>query len=103
MQEIVARSINPQVTESEVTDDFLQYRFRQAVAGFPTGAILENRIHFLNVGRLEVFENNLVIIRTAGDIALAQFIFGNHQDAKMFADLLTSFRAQRARGSSGTR
>jgi len=103
LQEIVARSINPQVTESEVTDDFLQYRFRQAVAGFPTGAILENRIHFLNVGRLEVFENNLVIIRTAGDIALAQFIFGNHQDAKMFADLLTSFRAQRARGSSGTR
>src|SRR6266705_2747012 len=75
LQEIVARSINPQVTESEVTDDFLQYRFRQAVAGF----------------------------RTAGDIALAQFIFGNHQDAKMFADLLTSFRAQRARGSSGTR
>ena len=103
LQEIVARSINPQVTEAEVTDDFLQYRFRQAVAGFPTGAILENRLHFLNVGRIEVFENNLVIIRTAGNIALAQFIFGNHQDAKMFADLLTSFRAQRVRGGSGTR
>ena len=103
LQEIVARSINPQVTESEVTDDFLQYRFRQAIAGFPTGAILENRIHFLNVGRMEVFENNLVLIRTAGDIVLAQFIFGNNQDAKMFADLLTSFRAQRTRGSSGTR
>ena len=98
LQEIVARSINPQVTESEVTDDFLQYRFRQAVAGFPTGAILENRIHFLNVGRLEVFENNLVIIRTAGDIALAQFIFGNYQDARMFGDLLASFRARRSRG-----
>jgi hypothetical protein len=52
LQEIVARSINPQVTESEVTDDFLQYRFRQVIAGFPTGAILENRIHFLNVGRI---------------------------------------------------
>ena len=98
LQEIVARSINPQVTESEVTDDFLQYRFRQAIAGFPTGAILENRIHFLNVGRMEVFENNLVIVRTAGDIVLAQFVFGNNPDAKMFADLLASFRARRSRG-----
>ena len=98
LQEIVARSINPQVTESEVTDDFLQYRFRQAIAGFPTGAILENRMHFLNVGRIEVFENNLVIVRTAGDIVLAQFVFGNTPDAKMFADLLASFRARRSRG-----
>ena len=98
LQEIAARSINPQVTETEVTDDFLQYRFRQAIAGFPTGAILENRIHFLNVGRMEVFENNLVIVRTAGDIVLAQFVFGNNPDAKMFADLLVSFRAQRSRG-----
>jgi hypothetical protein len=103
LREIVARSVNPQVTESEVTDDFLQYRFRQAIAGFPTGAILENRIHFLNVGRIEVFENNLVIVRTGGDAVLAQFVFGNYQDARMFADLLTSFRAQRARGSSGIR
>src|SRR5262249_30927455 len=99
LQEIVARSINPQVTESEVTDDFLQYRYRQAIAGFPTGAILDNRIHFLNVGRVEVFDNNLVIIRTGGEIVLAQFIFGNYQDARMFADLLASFRAQRARGT----
>jgi len=98
LQEIVARSINPQVTESEVTDDFLQYRFRQAIAGFPTGAILENRMHFLNIGRMEVFENNLVIVRTSGDIVLAQFVFGNNPDAKMFADLLASFRARRSRG-----
>lgn len=101
LQEIVSRSINPQVTEAEVTDDFLQYRFRQAIAGFPTGAVLENRIHFLNVGRMEVFENNLVTVRSGGDIVLAQFIFGHGQDAKMFADLLTSFR--RTRGGSGTR
>ena len=98
LQEIVARSINPQVTESEVTDDFLQYRFRLAIAGFPTGAILENRMHFLNIGRMEVFENNLVIVRTSGDIVLAQFVFGNNPDAKMFADLLASFRARRSRG-----
>ena len=100
LQEIVSRSINPQVTEVEVTDDFLQYRFRQAIAGFPTGAVLENRIHFLNVGRMEVFENNLVIVRMGGDVVLAQFIFGNNQDAKMFADLLASFRTQHTRGST---
>jgi hypothetical protein len=66
LRAIVARSVTPQVTEADVTDDFLQYRFRQAIAGFPTGAILENRVHFLNVGRIEVFANNQVIVRTGG-------------------------------------
>src|SRR2546428_12461975 len=55
LQEIVARSINPQVTESEVTDDFLQYRFRQAVAGFPTSPLLEERIPFLHVRWVQGF------------------------------------------------
>jgi hypothetical protein len=98
LQEIMSRSINPQVTESEVTDDYLLYRYRQAIAGFPTGAILENRIHFLNVGRTEVFENNTVNVRTERAVVLAQFVFGNNQDAKMFADLLASFRARQSRG-----
>jgi hypothetical protein len=47
LQEIVSRSINPQVTEA---------------------------------------------------VVLAQFVFGNNQDAKMFADLLASFRARQSRG-----
>jgi hypothetical protein len=98
LQEIVSRSINPQVTEAEVTDDYLLYRYRQAIAGFPTGAILENRLHFLNIGRTEVFENNTVNVRTEGSIVLAQLVFGNNQDAKMFADLLASFRARQSRG-----
>src|SRR2546428_1894372 len=103
LQEIVARSVNPQVTESEVTDDFLQYRFRQAVAGFPTGAILENRIHFLNVGRLEVFENNLVIIRTAGGLALARFFFWYHTDVINIIHILYFFRGPTATVNSKTR
>ena len=97
LQEIVSRSINPQVTETEVTDDYLLYRYRQAIAGFPTGAILENRIHFLNVGRTEVFENNTVNVRTGSGVVLAQLVFGNNQDAKMFADLLASIRARQSR------
>jgi hypothetical protein len=96
LREVVERSINPQVTDSEVTDEFLRYNFRQIIAGFPTGAILENRIHFLNVGRTEVFSNNLVIVRTSSDIVLAQLVFGNYSDAQMFADLLASFKARRA-------
>jgi hypothetical protein len=100
LQEIVSRSINPQVTGAEVTDDYLLYRYRQAVAGFPTGAILENRLHFLNVSRTEVFENNTVNVRAENQTVLAQFVFGNNQDAKMFADLLASFRARQSRGQT---
>ena len=96
LQETLTRSINPQVTAVEVTDDFLNYHYRQAIAGFPTGAILENRIHFLNIGKVEVYDNNIVIIRTMSNIPLAQFIFGNPQDPRMFADIISSFRARRA-------
>lgn len=100
LRDIMTRAISPQIAETEVTDDALQYRIRQAIFGNPTGALLEQRIHFLNVGRAEVYENNVVIIWTEGNTLLAQFTFGNTQDAKTFADLLVSFRARRERGGA---
>ncbi len=99
LREVVARSLNPQVVDVEVTDDVLYYRYRLLVAGIPTGAVLDNRIHFLNVVTTEIYRNDVILIRTANKILLAQLVFGNAQDPKTLADLLASFRLYRARHS----
>jgi hypothetical protein len=97
LKETLLRSINPQMVEVEVTDEFLSYRYRQVIAGFPTGAILKNRIYFMNAVHIDVFTNNVVNIRTSAQHLIAQVIFGNEQDVKTFADLVSSFRARRTR------
>jgi hypothetical protein len=96
LKDVLSRSINPQVVDTEVTDDFFQYRYRQAVMGIPTGAVLENKIFFVNAGRIDVFANNLVNVYTSGSLLLAQIVFGNADDARTFADLVSSFRVRRA-------
>lgn len=105
LKETVLRSINPQVVEVDVTDDFLHYRYRPAnpfamFGASPGATLLENRVFFVNVGRVEVFDNHLVFIRTAAGHIIAQIFFGNDQDTKMFADLMLSFHAQRSRGDA---
>jgi hypothetical protein len=97
LKDTVSRSLNPQVVEVEVTDDFLFYRYRQKIAGFDTGALLENRVHFLNVSKVQVFTNHLIIVRTANEVVLAQMLFANAETAQTFADLLMSFRARKSR------
>jgi hypothetical protein len=103
LQDTVLRAINPQMVEVEVTDDFLLYRFRQVIAGFPTGAVLENRLFFMNAAQVEVFANNIVNVRTAASHLLAQIVFGSAEDVQTFADLVTSFRMHRSRSASSIR
>ncbi len=99
LREVISRSLNPQVVDVEVTDDVLYYRYRLLVAGIPTGAVLDNRIHFLNVVTTEIYRNDVILIRTANQVLLAQLVFGNAQDPRTLADLLASFRLHRARNS----
>ncbi|MGE3539717.1 MAG: hypothetical protein AB7N91_20090 [Candidatus Tectimicrobiota bacterium] len=96
LQAVLTRAVNPHVVRAEVTDDMLYYRYRHDLAGVPTGIVLENRLHFLNVVTIEVYANDVVIVRTASHVPLAQFVFGNPQDPKELADLLASFRLRRA-------
>ena len=96
LKETLLRSINPQMIEVEVTDDFFHYPYRQVIAGFPTGAILDNRVYFLNAVRVEAFQTNAVNIWTSAPHLIAQIIFGNEQDTRTFADLVTSFRVRRS-------
>ncbi len=104
LEETLSRSINPRVIDVQVTQEFVNYRFQQPILG-PFFAqvgvqMAENRVHFVNVSRAEVFENNVVFLRAANEIVLAQFIFANQEDAKTFADLILSFRAQLPRGAA---
>jgi len=92
LKEILLRSINPQVVEVEVTDESFAYRFRQAVAGFQTGAILDNRVFFPNAVYVNVYDNNTVNVLTSNQQLVAQLVFGNNDDARLFADIVTSFR-----------
>jgi hypothetical protein len=96
LKETLLRSINPQIIEAEVTDDYFHYRYRHVIAGFPTGVILDNRVYFLNAVRVEAFQTNVINIWTSAPHLVAQIIFGNAQDTRTFADLVTSFRARRS-------
>src|SRR5574341_532302 len=98
LEETLSRSINPRVIDVQVTREFVNYRYQQPILG-PFGAqvgvtMAENRVHFQNVSRAEIFETNVVFLRAANENILAQVIFANQDDAKTFADLILSFRAQ---------
>jgi len=105
MKDTLGRAVSPRIMEADVTDDFVLYRYQEQIRGafgIPVATMpgfVENRIALLNVGRVEVFSNNLVFVRTSGDVLLGQVLFGNEQDAKTFADLLISFRDLRARSA----
>jgi hypothetical protein len=91
LKEILLHSINPPVVEAEVTDDGFIYRYKQFIAGFATGALLENRASFANAAHVEIFANNVVVVQTSTKYPLARLIFGNEPDTRLFADLVTSF------------
>ncbi len=104
LEETLSRSINPRVIDVQVTQEFVNYRYQQPILG-PFGAqvgttMAENRVHFRNVGRVEIYDTNVVFLRAANENILAQFIFANQDDAKTFADLILSFRAQLPRGAA---
>jgi hypothetical protein len=97
LKETLARSVKPQIVDVDVTNDFLHYHYRQNLAMF------ENRILFLSVAQVEIFQNDVVFVRNAIKQIMAQIVFANDEDAKIFADLLLSFRAHRSRNSGGAR
>ena len=66
-------------------------------------ALFENRILFLSVDQVEIYQNDVVLIRNPAKQIMAQMVFANDEDAKTFADLLLSFRAHRSRNSSDAR
>jgi hypothetical protein len=100
LKETLLRALAPQIVAVDVTEEFLRYRYRQEIAGIATGALPEQRLAFLNVAQVDIFPDNTVNILADNRLLLAQLVFGSRQDAELFADLMSSFRARRtqARG-----
>jgi hypothetical protein len=81
---VLLRSINPQIDEVTVTEEFLNYRIH------PTTTVI--RLFFGKVGSVEIFDNHAAFVRAHGGPFIAQLFFATAEDARMFADLLMSFR-----------
>lgn len=97
LKETLMRAIRPEILEVDVNTDFVIYRYRQAIAVPTMKPLTENRIALLNIGRVEVFSNNVVLLWTPSNLLLGQIIFGNYQDPTLCANLLLFLRDQRSR------
>ena len=85
IRNILLRSINPQIAEVSVTEEFLNYNIH------PTTITI--RLFFGKIGSVEVFDNHAAFVRAPGNGPfIAQLFFSTAEDAKMFADLLMSLR-----------
>ena len=100
LNDALSRSINPRITDVEITDDFVRYRYQQPIYGpywiQMDATVAENRIIFSHIDRVEVYDNHFVFIWDTTRINVAKVLFSNDADARMFADLMSSFRTQHA-------
>jgi hypothetical protein len=93
LKEVLLGSVAPKIDTVEITDDFLRYHIIRTT--------YEIRISFENVSQIDVFSNHYVFIWAPGKRILAKILFANDEDAKMFVDLVSSFRDRHTRDGSG--
>lgn len=87
LNEVLGNAIVPKVTSAEVSDNALRYMT-------PVGAnAVEKKLPLHDIGSVNLYTNNAVHILNRDKTVLTPFVFKNEQDAKLFIDLLASFRA----------
>jgi hypothetical protein len=101
--EVATRAAQPTIGAASVEDDYFVFHTRQAVMGafymvHETTAPVT--IAYANLSRVEIYPNHWVYVYGAGDRLLAQVLFANAEDARVFSDLLMSFRAERLKRRS---
>lgn len=94
------RSLTPQILAVEISEDFLLYRYRHAAVSVTTEPTFENRIALRNIGTVDAYTNNVVLIWTPSHLLLGQLIFGNYQDPRLCAELLLFLRDERVAAAS---
>jgi S1-C subfamily serine protease len=85
LRETLLRAVSPRIQTITLTNESLEYRWHPQVGA---------HIYFVNLSRVEVYENHVVFLRGAGNQILSTLHFGTDQDAKLFADLLMGFRGR---------
>src|SRR5262245_32679372 len=79
LRETLLRVVSPPIQTVTFTNESLEYKWHPQVGTL---------INFINLHRVEIFDNHTVFIRGAGDQILSILRYGTEQDAKLFADLL---------------
>jgi hypothetical protein len=97
MSQILKRAREPRITTVRPTDDYVQY-FWERLA--PETALIDPlyvanvaEIHYSTVTGVEVYENNWVFVWGPLRENVDKVLFSSQEDARTFADLVTSFRA----------
>jgi hypothetical protein len=102
LRETTGRAIEPPIVWVQVDDESLRYRYREPVRGpfgIPTGSKERTQeVFYVNVRRVELWDNDWVYMYGVDQRLIAKLCFDSEQDARSFADLLTSFRERRVRG-----
>jgi len=94
--EVMNRAVNPHVTAVDVTDEYLRYAWIQTQMGpFYTeiNTPAENRIYYVNLARVEIYQNFNVYVWGPQDSRVDKVMFSNMEDAKLFADCLMSLKS----------
>jgi hypothetical protein len=97
LQILMARSVEPQIGMVEAKDESVHYRWNQHAMGAFYQTIttsVDTEIFYANLNRIEIYENHNVFIWGPGDSRVDKVRFATAEEAKRFADLLTSFRAR---------
>ncbi|MBI4586671.1 MAG: hypothetical protein HY717_21880 [Planctomycetes bacterium] len=104
LQEVMTRASAPRINAVNVAEDFFNYHWQQPIIG-PYGVHMGYtpsfmQIFYANIARLEIYENHYIFLRAPDDAIISQILFATDQDAKIYADLVMSFRARRLKGSA---
>ena len=94
--EVLSKARQPHVSSVKVADDSVQYFWDQPSDPFFTTTFGNvTQIFFLNIERIEVYPNQNVFVVGPQGQSVHKILFWNPEDARVFADLMSSFRAVR--------
>jgi len=95
ISELLLRAREPHVTSVRPTDDYLQYFWeRMAPETIINPVYVANvaEIHYSSVSQIEVYDNNWVFVWGPQKESVEKVNFSSQEDARAFADLVSSFR-----------
>jgi hypothetical protein len=98
LEALLGRLLHPRLIDVEVSDDALHYRFPRDRTWTPTdrSTSVAKQLIFRDIENVTVSSNNAVTVSSRNKEQTATMEFQSMADAKMFADLLASFRARGA-------
>lgn len=96
--EVLTRITTPRILSARITDQFYEYEIQQSsrnVHGIPTGLVSRKvQRDFANLGRAKLHVNHVVYVFSKRGNLLDQLRFADQSDAKVFIDLIMSYRAR---------